>query len=77
MKVLVEVVHSLCRVPRDLSVFQVQFLGERFEPVFEGFQFFFVHFCALPCQLNAVPHFHDNLVLCGGHLVGRYLFGVP
>ena len=58
-------------------MYHIQFLGERFEPVFEGFQVFFIHFRTLSCQLDAVPYFHDDLVLCCGHLVGRYLLGIP
>ena len=75
VEVLVEVVHASCRVLRNFSVRHIQFVGEHFEPVFEGLQFFFVHFRALSCQLDAVPYFHNDLVLCCGHLVGRHLLG--
>ena len=68
--------NSLCRVSCNFSVYHVQFLGERFEPVFKGFQVFFIHFRTLSCQLDAVPYFHDDLVLCFGHLVGWYLSGI-
>ena len=77
VEVLVKVVHPFYCVSRDFSLCHIQFLGGRFDPVFEGFQVFFVHLRTLSYQLDAVPYFHDDLVLCCGHLVGWYLSGVP
>ena len=75
VEVLVEVVHSTCRILGDFSVCHIKFVGQGFESVLEWLVVFFVHFRALSCQLDAVPYFHDGLVFCCCHLVGRYLFG--
>ena len=77
MEILVEVVHSSCRILCDLQVLvcHIQLVGQGFTSVLEHLEVFFIHFRALSCQLDAVPYFHDNLVLRCRHLVGWYLLG--
>ena len=70
-----EVVHSSCCILGDFSVCQIQFVGQGFESFLECLEVFFIHLRTLSCQLDAVPYFHDDLVLCCRHLVGWYLFG--
>ena len=73
VEVLMEVCHSSCHVLRDFSVCDIELLSQGFESFFEVLKVVGVHFGACPGQLDAVPHFLDDLVLCCCHLVSGNL----
>ena len=73
VEVLVEVRHSSAYVLCNSSVCDLELHSQCLESFFESLEVVRVHFRACPGQLDAVPYFLDDLVLCCCHLVSRNL----